>query len=319
MAGDLGVFSTAEADPSERKDLWRSVIGQHIGQFDVDFGDTSEFGGKIAYADLGKLQLCKILTTAHKAMRTQKLIDSDKRESLKLLLQISGNSSIEQRDNLVLLSSGDWSIYDTSRPYSINNISNSEQLLLQIPYSELKVGRIDMKQFVVRRFSSDGGIGHMACGFLTSTFAQFQSLHPSARDEIANMALHLIRLAIMENVDDTTGSSLQNVFRQRIQAFIDSRLGDPDLSIDVLASAFRCSKRYLHRVFGESGLTLDRYIWRSRLEKCRSDLVESAHSGRSITDIAFAWGFNSSAHFSRLFKNEYGISPSEYRGHRKSN
>jgi len=49
------------------------------------------------------------------------------------------------------------------------------------------------------------------------------------------------------------------------------------------------------------------------LQQNREDLASAAQRKRSITEIAFSWGFNSSPHFSRLFKERYGISPRRYR------
>jgi AraC-like DNA-binding protein len=95
---------------------------------------------------------------------------------------------------------------------------------------------------------------------------------------------------------------------QKIKDYIGTNLHDPDLCIDGIASAFNCSKRYLHMAFACEGTTIARYIWSVRLEKCRRDL-ESARRG-TVTDIAFSWGFNSSSHFSRLFKERYGVTPS---------
>jgi len=95
---------------------------------------------------------------------------------------------------------------------------------------------------------------------------------------------------------------------QKIKDFIAANLHDPDLSIDAIAVALNCSKRYLHMAFASEGTTIARYIWMARLENCRRDL-ERARRG-TVTDIAFSWGFNSSSHFSRLFKERFGISPS---------
>ena len=36
-------------------------------------------------------------------------------------------------------------------------------------------------------------------------------------------------------------------------------------------------------------------------------------NGGSVTDIAFRWGFCDAAHFSRVFKREFGATPSEIR------
>ena len=48
-----------------------------------------------------------------------------------------------------------------------------------------------------------------------------------------------------------------------------------------------------------------------RLARCLEDLQRA--NGGSVTDIAFRWGFCDAAHFSRVFKREFGATPSEVR------
>jgi AraC family transcriptional activator of tynA and feaB len=85
-------------------------------------------------------------------------------------------------------------------------------------------------------------------------------------------------------------------------------LRDPDLSIDQISAALGCTKRYLHMLFSDRGITVSDYIWRARLQNCRQEL--EAQSGKTITDVAFSWGFSSSSHFSRVFRRYFGVVPS---------
>jgi len=98
--------------------------------------------------------------------------------------------------------------------------------------------------------------------------------------------------------------------KQRIKAYIHDHLRDPDLNLDHIAAALVCSKRYLHMAFAGEGLTIEKYLWTERLERCRQDLESAAGSALTVTEIAFSWGFNSSSHFSRLFKQRFGLPPS---------
>jgi YesN/AraC family two-component response regulator len=71
------------------------------------------------------------------------------------------------------------------------------------------------------------------------------------------------------------------------------------------------SPRHLDRCFNdEMGLTPMAYLNRFRLRQARR-LLQS--TSRSIGEIADAVGFSNSAYFSRVFKQEMGASPSEYR------
>ena len=82
----------------------------------------------------------------------------------------------------------------------------------------------------------------------------------------------------------------------------------PDLCIDQISAELGCSKRYLHMLFSERGTTVSDYIWQARLQNCRQEL--EAHAGKTITDVAFSWGFSSSSHFSRVFRKYFGVVPS---------
>jgi AraC-like DNA-binding protein len=64
--------------------------------------------------------------------------------------------------------------------------------------------------------------------------------------------------------------------------------------------------------FAEEGTTITGYIWQKRLERCREELEFGPKPGKTLTDIAFSWGFSSSSHFTHLFKKRYGIPPSAF-------
>jgi AraC-like DNA-binding protein len=71
--------------------------------------------------------------------------------------------------------------------------------------------------------------------------------------------------------------------------------------------------RYLHHLFSTESETVARYILRRRLEECSRALALSAQGSRTVTAIAFDYGFNSPTHFGRVFRARYGITPREYR------
>jgi AraC-like DNA-binding protein len=76
------------------------------------------------------------------------------------------------------------------------------------------------------------------------------------------------------------------------------------------------SVRYLHQLFNEGEETVARYILRRRLEECARALEDRAQFGRTITEIAFQNGFNDASHFGRVFREQFGCTPREYRQRR---
>jgi AraC-like DNA-binding protein len=106
----------------------------------------------------------------------------------------------------------------------------------------------------------------------------------------------------------------RGISRRAIEDYIEQRLADPCLSLRRIAQAFGCSVRTLHRSFNKPGVpSLARYLWRRRVEASAALLRATAFSARALTDIALDLGFYSSAHFSTLFREAFGVTPSEYR------
>jgi AraC-like DNA-binding protein len=66
-------------------------------------------------------------------------------------------------------------------------------------------------------------------------------------------------------------------------------------------------------VFASSGEKVSGYIIRRRLEECAKQIRNPAWAGHTLTEIAFAWGFNSAAHFTRSFHERFGMTPRDYR------
>lgn len=99
----------------------------------------------------------------------------------------------------------------------------------------------------------------------------------------------------------------------RVLQRMEALLGDPDLSFTALAEDTGMSPRYLRRLFSAQGINFSSALKRRRLERCHEDLASPLHAQLSISEIAFRWGFNDAAHFSRSFREQYGVSPREFR------
>lgn len=96
-----------------------------------------------------------------------------------------------------------------------------------------------------------------------------------------------------------------------VMQFIDDHL-DQDLSVDRLAEVALISKFHFHRIFkGTIGETLNAYVVRRRLE--RAAKLIKYNSELSVTDVCFQVGFNSPEHFSRCFKEKFGVTANAYR------
>jgi AraC-like DNA-binding protein len=108
-------------------------------------------------------------------------------------------------------------------------------------------------------------------------------------------------------------AGMRAVLLERIFQTIEIRLSDPGLSYQQVAAEHGISPRYLQKLFESINDSFGHYVKVRRLERCRLDLRSPLHAQKSISDILFEWGFNDSASFSRAFREQYGVSPREYR------
>jgi AraC-like DNA-binding protein len=101
--------------------------------------------------------------------------------------------------------------------------------------------------------------------------------------------------------------SVKTARLRSVQQWIEAHIKDADLSLEKVAGANGMSLRYLHVLFEACEMSVSEWIWNRRLQLAYDGLARGG--GRSITSIAFDHGFNSSAHFSTMFRRKYGMSP----------
>ena len=122
-----------------------------------------------------------------------------------------------------------------------------------------------------------------------------------------------MRLSLIELSGQETAQTQREVLKDRIRGYVALHLRDPELTVDQIAHALNCSKRHLYNAFAEEDQTLASYIQHLRLDACLRELQHPMAQTRPITEIALSWGFNNPSHFSRVFREHTGMSPSEFR------
>lgn len=102
---------------------------------------------------------------------------------------------------------------------------------------------------------------------------------------------------------------------QRVKHFARSRLADPELKPEMLAQHHHISLRYLQKLFQEHGQSPASWIRDERLHHSCTELRDQRLAHLTIAMIGERSGLYGASHFSRLFRDRYGISPREYRRH----
>lgn len=111
-------------------------------------------------------------------------------------------------------------------------------------------------------------------------------------------------------------ATLENVFLSKVNQIIEANLNNSDFSVEMLSEDLFVSTANLYRKLKAlTGMSPNQYIRAFRLSSAKILLQDPNHT---IADIAYATGFTDPDYFSRLFKKETGVTPSEYRNAEKT-
>lgn len=146
--------------------------------------------------------------------------------------------------------------------------------------------------------------------YLDALAAELPELSETEAAAAGDAALELLRAAIEPSMPETRHAR-RAAIRADVRRYIRRHLCDDDLSPESIARAHAVSVRTLHALFEDSDESVSRMVRRERLARCLEDLRRP--TGGSVTEIAFRWGFRDAAHFARVFRREYGQSPSSAR------
>ena len=92
---------------------------------------------------------------------------------------------------------------------------------------------------------------------------------------------------------------------------IEEQYTSPDFSISSIADTFDVSVAYVSYLFkNETGENLSDYVWNLRLEKAKELLLTT---DMSVDNISVSVGYVSTSSFRRKFKQDMGVTPSEFR------
>jgi AraC-like DNA-binding protein len=307
-------FRTSDFEPQHRIEAWSELIWSALGRLNTDAQAAGDFNGQVRFGDIGGLKLCRaLIRSPHRVARTSELIRRDDRGVLKVVFQLQGCSVIEQGGKQLTLNPGEWSIYDASKPYVVINPEAVEFLGMLVPRERIIKAHGEPSRFTLLRSSATAGLGRLICAYVGVLLDETSGLDTDSERQLVDSALELVQLAVAEHCRTGRAPPACVVSKERIKTYINRHLRDPDFSIEMIATVMHCSKRHLHKMFNEGGETISHFLCNTRLERCRADLSNPALWDKSITLIAFSWGFNNAAHFSRCFKARFGASPSEYR------
>ncbi|MBE7157681.1 MAG: helix-turn-helix domain-containing protein [Rhodospirillales bacterium] len=231
---------------------------------------------------------------------------------LGLQLNLSGRVQLQQWDTPIC--EGDMFLWRTDQRQDYEVLERTHSVSLMIPWQLMREHLPGRKQPPAAcRIDSHTGVGSLLSQHLMGLAKEIGAVPPSAHVALCRTVIGLLDIALPEP-ESATRFTAMAALRERVLAYIAQHFQEDDLSPARIAAAHGISLRYLHALFAQGDTTVVGHILESRLQACWRTLVDPVCRHLQVSAIAFHWGFNSTSHFCRAFKQRFGVSPSDARG-----
>ncbi|HEY1155514.1 MAG TPA: helix-turn-helix domain-containing protein [Arthrobacter sp.] len=294
-------------------DHWKHLVAESFVPLNARTADVDGFQGRMRARVLDRMSIVEVTATSHEVHRTPALIAQAHERYFKLNLQLEGTGLLIQDNREAVLQPGDLAIYDTNRPYTLAFEEQTRIMVLMFPCDALSLPTDYVGQLAAVRMGS-GGLSGIVGQFIRELSANLDVLNGPSGARLATNALDLVSTMLHAEMDITPDRMKpQALLAVSVREYIEANLSDPLLSPASIAAAHFISTRHLHNVFHESGTTVAGWIRTQRLEGARRELRDPLHAGKPVGAVAARWGFLDAAHFSRTFRDAFGVSPSQWR------
>ena len=308
-------FTTDVVDPKHRLEYWTDVVCSTYVELDCEPAASGGFVGAIDSYPLPGLDISVVRSKSQRVMRTPVLIAQAVHDYTILNLQISGRGIIKQDGRQAILMPGDFAIYDTARPYALEFEDDFEEIVLKLRSEHLRTLLSRTEALTATAISGQSGVGRLMGELVRGLMQEADSLPGATAAAVVNGVINVLAggLQSLPLSHPTDPSALSAYHVARIKQCINLRKQNPNLRIEMIAAELGISVSHLHRLFSSEPLSPAQYLWACRLDACSKDLHDARWNKLAVSDIAFRWGFNDAAHFSRVFKDRYGCSPRAWR------
>ena len=309
------VFSTDQIAPAKRYSSWRDAICDVYVHVDVNARHPEDYKGYIREARFGDVLMTDVLLSEQRITRKSQHISRLDKDCYYLQLIQHGNTNVVQRGATHRSNAARAALFCATEQYELQCLGEVRSFYLEIPRDPFAMRFPREKVPISASINSTQGLGRIATEFCATIAAEGAKLDEPVRAGLGSQLMDLLAVTMLSggSAGAATEGTVQQARLRSVKLWIEEHLGDPNLCVEKIARANSLSVRYLHLLFRQCDMSVSEWLWNRRLQRCY-DLIERG-DGRSITAIAFDTGFNSSAHFSTLFRRKYGMSPRDiYRG-----
>ncbi|MFJ9559331.1 helix-turn-helix domain-containing protein [Streptomyces fuscichromogenes] len=308
----LTAVSCANRDlaPGDRLAAWQRALSRTFVDVEVRVAHDRPWTGELTAERLGALQIATEDFGPGTVLRGARTVAADPRGHILVRRQLTGTALLLQDGRTAELHPGRLAFHDARRPFRIVLPERQRARVFMVPRALLRLEERQLAALTATAVDgADGGAAALLLPLLDGLDAEVSRSDPGRREQLARTVVEILATLALERIGRQPESGLW----ERITASVRARLGEPGLAPRDIADQHAISLRYLHRLFQLQGTTMGGWVRARRLEAAHEELARPGAAHRPIAAVAARWGFTSPSHFSRAFRDAYGMSPAQWR------
>jgi len=304
-------FAAERHAERERFDAWQHEVAQ---LFDVaPLAEISPFEGTIGGYLVDGMLVAATHFSGQKYRRDRRLVARTGLDAYLVQLYTGGGFDGYADATAMSVRAGDVCVFDMSDTLA-TQATQSSTVTLVIPKLLVDChwnARAPVNGLTIRGATA---LGQVLGAHLAALNKAMPDLTAREAPVIAANTARMVAssLAYCTSRDGMANGALQQALFRRALSYIRGNLGSPDLTPDAICRALNVSRPHLYRAFSNKGGVMHS-ILDQRLRMAFSELTNPLNRDETISSISWRCGFASDSHFARLFRETFGVRPTDVR------
>ena len=307
-------MTTDSVLPRERADFWTDLVSRHVTPMCIEPAGEQPLRGAVQARIIGDLGVAQVCGRGVRAAHTRVQIARTSGHLYAACVHLDGEARISRRGEQIALQKGDVFITDSRHEFTLDLERPWRHLLITLPTQWID-GRVTRPDLLSGAVLHGHPLARLWASHLASGFMLSGDLSPTAGTLFARHSVDLLAQLLEEAHCDqpTPSDAVRAAIFLNACHVITLKFGDPSLTPVQIAQELKVSTRTLARIFAANNETVMQRLFDERIRQAAKLLTMPEAFHRSVTEIAFACGFNDASHFGRVFAAKMHMTPSQWR------
>jgi AraC family transcriptional activator of tynA and feaB len=293
---------------------YQAALSQSVYPIRLELSGSSEqFRAGLAIRQIGALTLIKACANEAFHCRGQATLMSGEHGHFLLQLQETGGTAYTHEGRFALCPAQSLILMDARRPIVGEQFGSADALIVKVPIRMIKSILPRAEDYCSRPIDATVGSARILATMLDGLWTCSSTLSELDHHVLPRALAQLTEAVFYEQGSYEHDATVQKTLQfERLTRTVRANIHDDSLSAQSLSRMLNISRSTLYGVTRVAGTTVERMIIDARLAYVAGKL-DGPHCTTSLTELAFAAGFRDLSHFSRRFKEKYGVTPAKYR------